>query len=59
MRGCAGLAILSVHVDRYPPNLRPMVLQILMAAKLMMVTGKWKSELFLNISEVIKKLMMP
>lgn len=51
----AEIVILSVHVDRYPTNLRPIVVQILMAARLI-VPGKWKSELSSNINEVIKKV---
>lgn len=55
MAGNAEIVILSVHVDRYPTNLRPIVVQILMAAR-QMATGKWKLELSPNISKVIKKV---
>lgn len=53
--GNVEMAILSIHVDLYPSNLRSMVIQILMAARLI-VTRKWKTVTSPNISEVIKKV---
>lgn len=49
------MAILSIHVDLYPPILRPMVIQILMATRLV-VTRQWKSNTSPNIREVVNKV---
>lgn len=45
-------AILSVSIDHFPPDLRPMVMQVLFAARLILMR-KWKSNIAPNISEVI------
>lgn len=44
-------AILSIIVDNYPPQLRPIVVNILASAHLM-VLKKWKSSVLPNITEV-------
>lgn len=54
-KGEAELAILSIHIDQYPPALRPIVIQILMAARLT-ITSKWKSNSSPNISDVTRKI---
>lgn len=46
---------MSIHIDWYPSSLRPMVMNILLAARLVVKT-KWKSDLSPNVSEVIKQV---
>lgn len=55
LSGTAEIVILGIHVERYTPSLRPILIQILMAAKLT-ITSKWKPDTSPNISDTIKKV---